>query len=170
MLVKEERFKRLVRDNETRIRRICRYYSPDKHGEDDCYQEILMNIWKSLDTFREESAIGTWVYRVAVNTALGLSAREIRRLKLFASADPEGLIRWIESEGDETAGQVDRFSLLEGCINQLSVIEKLLITLVLESLSTREIAEIIGITETNVRVKLHRIKEELKQKISLRYE
>jgi RNA polymerase sigma-70 factor (ECF subfamily) len=129
-----------------------------------------MNIWKSLDSFREESSIGTWVYRVAVNTALGLSAKEIRRLKLFASADPEGLIRWIGSDPDQTIGHDDKFDLLETCMNELSVIEKLLITLVLESLSTREIAEIIGITETNVRVKLHRIKEELKQKILTRYE
>jgi RNA polymerase sigma-70 factor (ECF subfamily) len=166
MLTKEQKFKQLVEDNRDRIRRICRYYAPAPEDQKDMYQEVLISIWKSLDSFRGDSAISTWVYRIAVNTVLGFASKEIRRLKLNSRFEPERYLHLVtEEERSGFALSEDRIIQLESVLNQLSVIDKLLISLSLEGLSTREIADIIGITESNTRVKIHRIKEQLKNQL-----
>lgn len=166
MLTKEQKFKQLVEDNRDRIRRICRYYAPAPEDQKDMYQEVLISIWKSLDSFRGDSAISTWVYRIAVNTVLGFAGKEIRRLKLNSGFEPERYLHLVtEEERSGFALSEDRITQLESVLNQLSVIDKLLISLSLEGLSTREIADIIGITESNTRVKIHRIKEQLKNQL-----
>jgi len=159
MLLKEEKFKKLVDDNHRRIWRICRYYAPTAEDQKDIYQEVLMNIWKSLDTFRGDAAISTWIYRIAINTSLGFAGKEKRRIRLHSGTEPDLLLRQFRDEEPDAGLKEQLLSQLETQINQLSVIDKLLISLMLEDLSTREIADIVGITEPNVRVKIHRIKE-----------
>jgi RNA polymerase sigma-70 factor, ECF subfamily len=167
MLLKEQQFKQVVEQNRDRIQRICRYYAPTEEDQKDMYQEVLINIWKSLDSFRGDSAISTWIYRIAVNTSLGFTGRELQRLKLNVSADAGNLRNLLDQEDDEPDKMEREFQLteIETALNQLSVIEKLLISLALEKLSMREIADIVGITEPNVRVKIHRIKETLRDQL-----
>ena len=166
MLAKEQKFKQLVEENRERIRRICRYYAPAPEDQKDMYQEILINIWKSLDAFRGEAAVSTWVYRISVNTALGFAGKEIRRLKLNSGYDSERFLNLLtDMEKSTTPLTENLINGLQTALNQLSVVDKLLISLTLEELSTREIADIIGITETNTRVKIHRIKEQLKNQL-----
>jgi RNA polymerase sigma-70 factor (ECF subfamily) len=166
MSVKEDQFRKLVYQNRERIQRICRFYAPAPEDQQDLYQETLINIWKSLDTFRGESAISTWIYRIAVNTSLNFAGKELRRLKLNTSMDAGYIIHLIADESiDPPASKEKRLEMLEDLVNQLSVVDKILISLTLEGLSSREIAEIVGITEPNVRVKIHRIKETLRNQI-----
>ncbi|NTV84040.1 MAG: sigma-70 family RNA polymerase sigma factor [Bacteroidales bacterium] len=166
MLAKEQKFKQLVEENRERIRRICRYYAPAPEDQKDMYQEILMNIWKSLDKFRGEAAVSTWVYRISVNTALGFAGKELRRLKLNLGFDSERFLNILTDEEKSASSLTEnQINGLQTALNQLSVVDKLLISLALEDLPTREIADIIGITETNTRVKIHRIKEQLKKQM-----
>jgi len=166
MLAKEQKFKQLVEENRERIRRICRYYAPAPEDQKDMYQEILMNIWKSLDKFRGEAAVSTWVYRISVNTALGFAGKELRRLKLNSGFDSERFLNILTDEEKSASSLTEnQINGLQTALNQLSVVDKLLISLTLEDLPTREIADIIGITETNTRVKIHRIKEQLKKQM-----
>ena len=132
------------------------------------YQEVLINIWKSLDSFRGDSAINTWIYRVAVNTSLSFTGKSIRHMKLMISADTQNLNLITNGDNDgETGDREKRIETLQQELNQLSVIDKALISLMLEGLSMREIAEIIGITEPNVKVKIHRIKNHLKERLKI---
>src|SRR6056297_1853754 len=153
---KEIRFKKVLSENKERIERICSYYNPDKESQKDIYQEIVINIWKSLDNFRGESSISTWVYRIAVNTSLTFTGKAFKQMKLMVNADTLNLSSVVdENLLQEKIKQENLFELLQNELNQLSVIDKAMISLMLEGLTMKEIANIIGITETNVRVKIH---------------
>jgi len=164
---KDIAFKQIVEDNSDRIMRICRYYNPNAEDQKDMYQEILVNVWKSLDKFRGDSAISTWIYRIAVNTALSFSGKTFRNLKMRIDKDPNQLNLLLDDDAlEQKMMQETHLEELQTQINQLSVIDKALISLVLEGLSMREIADVIGLTEPNVRVKIHRIKDQLKQQLN----
>lgn len=159
---KEEKFREVINDNKDRINSICRYYSSTDEDQKDMYQEVLINIWKSLDSFRGDAQLSTWIYRVAVNTAMGFANKEIRRQKIFL--DKNDHLQNLMDVDESVIKQKEKlYETLENQINQLSVIDKIIITLVLESVGHKEIASVIGITEPNVRVKIHRIKNELKE-------
>lgn len=161
---KEKLFKELVEEQQERIRGVCRYFSRNAADQQDLFQEILINTWNGLENFRGEARAGTWMYRIAVNTALGFAGKEKRRMNFYVSLEAPALSTF---SGEITpAAEEDRermLETLENQINQLSVIDKVLVSLMLQELSYREIADIVGITEPNVRVKIHRIKSELQQ-------
>ena len=130
------------------------------------YQEVLVNIWKSLDSFRGDSALSTWVYRVAVNTSLTFTGKAYRNMKLTVDSDTANLNSILDDENlNEKLAQEQLLERMQSELNQLSVIDKALISLMLEGLSMKEIAEVIGITEPNVKVKIHRVKSQLKEKL-----
>lgn len=162
---KEEQFKQIVDENSDRIMRICRYYNPNTDERKDMYQEILVNIWTSLDNFRGESKISTWVYRIAVNTSLNFTGKAFRQMKLMVDKDVQNMGLLVDDEVQLKQQFETDLETLQTHLNMLSVIEKAMISLLLEGLSMREIADIIGLTENNVRVKIHRIKEKLKEQI-----
>jgi len=162
---KEERFNLLVKENQHKILRICRYYASVAEDQKDIYQEILVNIWKSLETFRGEALESTWVYRIALNTAMGFAGKEFRRMRIVLDVGDRTLHNLISEEDTDVGIREDQIKTLQAHLNQLTVIEKAIMSLVLEDLSSKEIAEIIGITEPNVRVKIHRIKETLREQM-----
>lgn len=163
MIAKEERFKAIVKDNGNKISRICRYYAPTLDDQKDMYQEVLINIWKSLDSFRGDSDISTWLYRIAVNTSLNYAGKEYRYMKLNVDSESESLKNVFEEEDKELIES--QFLALQVELNKLCVIDKAIIGLVIEGLSMKKIADIIGITEPNVRVKIHRIKTLIRENI-----
>ena len=164
---KEEQFNQILSENSDRIQRICRYYNSNAEDQKDMYQEVLVNIWKSLDNFRGDSAISTWVYRVAVNTSLSFTGKTYKQMKLMVNADTQNLSSILDDEGLEAKQKEDsQLNQLQNELNQLSVIDKALISLMLEGLSMRDIADVIGISEPNVKVKIHRIKAQLKTKLT----
>lgn len=130
------------------------------------YQEILVNIWNSLDNFRGESAINTWIYRIAVNTSLSYTGKAYKHMKLMVNSDNFNLNSILEDESFKAKQlQEKQLELMQNELNTFSVIDKALISLMLESLSMKEIADVIGITESNVKVKIHRIKTQLRKKM-----
>jgi len=160
----EDRYRDTIAANRDRIYRICCCYVRNDDERKDVYQEILINIWQNLHRFEGRSEIGTWVYRISVNTCLGFLRSERRRKAVFeqdplvaaerlanAAADPE------TPEADE---QVER---LYDCIGRLPLVDRALISLYLEDLTTEQISEILDISASNVRVKVHRIKKTIKQ-------
>lgn len=169
---KEEQFNDIVKDNSEKILRICRYYSPDNDSCYDLSQEVLINVWKNLDKFRGDSAISTWIYRIAVNTCLTFVSKNSKYTGVVLKVDPVNLA--LLSENDEHNEIEDKIKieeqsdLLQNELNTLSVIDKALISLVMEGLSTREISDVIGITEPNVRTKISRIKGDLRNKLNLK--
>ena len=167
---KEEKFNQIVSENSERIQRICRYYNSNAEDQKDMYQEVLVNIWKSIDSFRGDSAISTWVYRVAVNTSLTFTGKAFRHMKLMVNGNTQNLNSILDEENLKAKlEQENQLNRLQIELNQLSVIDKALISLMLEGLSMKEIADVIGITEPNVKVKIHRIKGQLKEKLKGNY-
>lgn len=163
---KDNRFKKIVSENSERIKRICGYYAPSAEDQKDMYQEILINVWNSLDKFRGEAALSTWIYRIAVNTSLSYSGKAYKRLKLNVNFDNQPISPVVDDdELSEKLKVESRLNLLQNELNQLSVIDKALISLNLEGLTMKEISQIIGITEPNAKVKIHRIKENLRNKL-----
>jgi RNA polymerase sigma-70 factor (ECF subfamily) len=163
---KEEQFNTIVAENKERIRRICSYYNANKHDQQDMFQEILINIWKSLERFRGESAMTTWIYRIAVNTAISYVGKLNRYQNISLHTDPQNLSSLFDDDvSEERQFKEEQLERLQQELNMLSIIDKTIMSLVLEELSTKEIADVIGITEPNVRVKIHRIKSQLKTQL-----
>lgn len=166
MQTKEERFNSIVAENEERIKRVCGYYVQNIEDRKDIYQEVLVNIWKSLDGFRGEAALSTWIYRIAVNTSLNFTGKAFKQMKFVVSADTPNLEALLcDSDNESGVKQESRLDQLQTVINTLSVIDKMIISLMLEGLSMKGIADVVGITEPNVKVKIHRIKQELRKKL-----
>lgn len=140
------------------LQKICRIYKKDAADREDLFQEILYNAWRSYPRFEGRSKFSTWLYRVALNTAL----HQNRKDKLAASiVDFES--RTIDPFGEE---EVDTLKILYQAIDQLNPVEKSIIILFLEDQSYQEIAEVTGLSVSNVGVKLNRIKMKVKKIMS----
>lgn len=139
------------------IFKVCHLYGKEKDYRDDLFQDIILQLWRSFPAFRNESRVSTWMYRVALNTAISQFRKDIKRPERRALSAAEFQIPdidWLEQDNENSA-------LLKQAIQQLSRIEKAVILLYLEEKSYREISDIMGITESNVGVKLNRIKTKL---------
>ncbi len=165
---KEEKFKQIVDENGDCIMRICRYYSPNSEDQKDLYQEILINVWKSLDRFRGDSKVSTWIYRIAVNTSLNFAGKTFRQSRLIVDKDIQNLQVLFDDEISTKERYELNLEALQTQLNLLSVIDRAIISLMLEGLSSRDIADVIGLTEVNVRVKIHRIREQLREQLKPR--
>ena len=151
-------FDRTVADHDAMIRRICLGYAHTSQDLEDLYQDVLVNIWRGLPSFREDSSIRTWVYRIALNTCV--STLRIRsRQPAMTSLDDVILVPDKSLEKKETVKE------LYECIATLGPIDKAIVMMWLDEYSYEEIADTIGIKRNNVATRLHRAKEKLKEKI-----
>ena len=149
-------FTRLVRENKSTIYTVCYMFSKDEDEVNDLFQETLINIWKGIETFRDESKFSTWIYRVALNTCL----MQERKKKRQGERVPLSMNIDLYQDDDHDTRQVRQ---LHERIGKLALVDRAIVMLWLEGTSYDEIGAIIGITAKNVGVKLHRIKEQLKQ-------
>jgi RNA polymerase sigma-70 factor, ECF subfamily len=139
------------------IYKVCKMYCPVDDDCDDLYQDIVAQLWKAWGGFRGESKISTWIYRIALNTAIS-GFRKQKRMPLNHELTPETL----NVPQDDTLQKKEDIELLHLAINQLSEVEKAMVMLHLDEVPYDEIAGIIGITQNNVRVKMLRIREKLR--------
>lgn len=140
------------------IYKVCHLYGLEKDFKEDLFQEIVLQLWKSFPNFRKESQLSTWMYRVALNTAISQFRKDIKRPESQSLSKAESQIPDISFQ-DENEHSI----LLNQAIQRLTRIEKAIIMLYLEEKSYREISEIMGITHSNVGVKLNRIKTKLEK-------
>lgn len=155
---RERQFLELFDKNRASIRRLCFGYLNSASEVDDLFQEIMTNVWHSLPSFRGEAKISTWVYRIAVNTAM------VYRKKWKQGEElPE--IQDLSPCAHQNLEQRERLTMLHDAIATLPDQDRLIITLLLEGLSYKEIADVTGITVNYVGVKISRIKEALEQLI-----
>ena len=155
-MVSETEFLKIIDINKGSIYTICYMFSKDREDVNDLYQEVILNLWKGYETFRGESKISTWIYKVSLNTCL-LVNRKKKKIPQFISLSES---MNIFEEKDDDSKQIMQ---LYKRINKLGKIDKAIILLWLENFSYEEIGEIIGITAKNVSVRLFRIKEQLKR-------
>lgn len=152
---KEEKFINLIDDNKGMIRMICRAYAHTDDDIDDYFQEVVIKLWETFDAFRGESSAKTWIYRITLNSCISFVRKK--------SAKPATIPLLIDNEiVEEDPTDAKNTAKLYRLIDSLNRYEKALVLLWLENLSYAEIAEIMGLTVSNVSVKLTRIKEKLK--------
>jgi RNA polymerase sigma factor (sigma-70 family) len=150
----EAQFREIYSAYSPKIHRLCLGYTGDSMIADDLMQEIFIKIWQNYEKFRGESQISTWIYRIAMNTCL----QHLRSDKSKYKTDIDKTVILREDETDEKEQQIQ---LLHKCISELSEADRVIITLVLEEVPYNEIAEVTAISEGNLRVKIHRIKQQL---------
>ena len=148
-----------VEANKDRMYRICRSYSIDTDDAKDLFQEVLLNIWKSLPSFKNQSNIATWVYRITINVCLRAKQFSDKKQKHFVRLDG---VKFENIEDTIVTSEKEKlFQKLSECIKKLEGIDKSIILLHLEDLPYKEIAHIFGLSENHVAVKIKRIKNKL---------
>jgi len=157
---KKETFIAAIKENESLIFKIASIYTNSTDDKNDLIQEIIYQLWKSYDSFNQKSKLSTWMYRVALNVAIYQLKTSKRRVLTVSLQEQNLNYHEIDNEGIE-----EKWKILKQQIDKLNLLDKGIILLYLENKSYDEIAEIIGITTSNVGTKLSRIKEKLKNKI-----
>jgi RNA polymerase sigma factor (sigma-70 family) len=154
----EKQFLDIVRNNQGIIHKVCSIYCDSEEDRNDLMQEILAQLWKSFPSFRNESKFTTWMYRVALNTAITTFKKSIRQ------PDRAPLSHQNFQLADENSSPEleENIRMLREAVSKLTGIEKSIILLYLENKNYEDIAEITGITQNYVRVKMNRIKKKLK--------
>lgn len=149
----ETKFAEMVRENKSTIFTVCYMFSKDQEEVNDLFQEVLINLWKGFASFKGESDIKTWIYRVSLNTCISFE-----RKKKHEVLPLEMDVNLYDDRDDDTR----QIKTLYHRINRLGVFDRAIVLLWLENLSYDEIASIVGISVKNVSVRLVRIKEQLK--------
>lgn len=158
---KKEHFIKAIKEHEGLIYKVTLLYTDSLQDREDLYQEIIFQLWKSYDSFNEFSKLSTWMYRVAMNTAIYNLKKNNRKIGT-TTIDP--IVERIADLKDNS--EEEKLKLLNDQIQKLNLLEKGIILLYLEGKSHDEIAEIIGITKSNVGTKISRIKQKLKSQLN----
>lgn len=160
---KADIFLSVIQANKGIVYKIANSYCAHAEDRKDLVQEIIVQLWKSFDNYTDQYKYTTWIYRIALNVAISFYRKENRR-KQVANPLSDGILNMVDTA---PAGEIEEnIGFLQQFISELKDLDKALILLYLEEKSHREIAEIIGISETNVATKIGRIKVVLKQKFS----
>ena len=157
----DQKFIKVIKENDRLIQKVCLLYALSIDDRNDLHQEIVYQLWKSFSSFKGDSKLSTWIYRVAMNTAIYFLKRERRAIKT-TSLDQIHL-QYAENLNKREEAQI---SLLYHQIQQLNLVERGIILLYLEAKTHEEIAAIIGISISNVGTRLSRIREKLKTQIT----
>lgn len=153
----ERQFEQHIRENELLIYKVCRMYAFTAADREDLFQEIVIQLWNAYPKFKGEAKLSTWLYRVALNTAI----TGLRKKKNFIESwEPAQLPEHVPAPN---ADREEDLLQLYKAIAQLNQVEKAIVVLYMEDRTYQEMEEILGINEGNLRVKMNRIKEKLRQ-------
>ena len=151
----EQQFTAMVREFRQTIYTVCYFFSKDKEEVNDLFQEVLINLWRGFPSFRGESSLKTWIWRVSLNTCNNYERKRrgsVQTIPLSVGID-------LYNDDDDHTIQIQQ---LYDRINRLEPFDRAIILLWLENMTYQEIANVVGITLSNVTTRLFRIKEQLK--------
>lgn len=156
----EKTFIEMIGSNERVIYKVCSFYVSDEFPLADLYQEVMSNLWTAFPRFKYESSVSTWIYRIALNTCISGMRKDMRRPK----GSSVSILQDAITEPETLSEQIKE---MYHYIYQLKTLERAVVLLYLEEKSYQEIADITGLTVSNVATKLKRSKEKLKQMSNL---
>lgn len=156
----EQKFRTLLQDHSGIIAKICHVYTDNVEDFNDFYQEVALQLWRSYQSFRGDSQLSTWVYRVALNVCLS-QIKKAKKKKVLEQ--PEAIAEYTFATAGHEPVNSEQVNKLYAAIRQLKEVERALILLFLEEKSYKEISEIMGISVNLVGVRLSRIKQQLKK-------
>jgi RNA polymerase sigma factor (sigma-70 family) len=161
---KQERFQNLVEDHKKILYKVCHSYCRNPEDRDDLAQEIIVQLWRSFGAFDERVRFSTWMYRIALNVAISFYRRESVRTRHVVPGS-EHLFEAI----DESGNRPEEVQVLYQWIEKLDPFSKALVILYLDGNNYQEIAEVLGISVTNVATKISRLKQTLRQEAGVKY-
>ncbi|WP_016778308.1 RNA polymerase sigma factor [Anaerophaga thermohalophila] len=158
----KEQFLKIMEENIRIVQKIAGVYTRNAHDREDLINDITLELWKSFRNFRGNSKVSTWMYRVALNTAMNYQRKKTRDKVFFSlndlKAEPVG---WLSEDNHS-----EKTALLNRCIEELDKLNKAITLLYLDGNSYEEISVITGISKTNVGTRMSRIKEQLKNLVN----
>ena len=156
----KETFIKTIQENTGIIYKAASLYTSNQQDKEDLVQEIIYQLWRSFDSFQQKSSRSTWIYRIAMNVSI-YHFKQSKKKIFIIPVDQEVL----ENKYSDTSENNGKWERIQQQIKKLNLLDRGIILLYLENKSHKEIAEIIGISESNVGTKLSRIKTKLKNKI-----
>lgn len=153
----EQAFIQAIQDNQKIVHKVCNLYMQNAQDKEDLFQEILLNAWKGVSNFKGDSKFSTWLYRVALNTAITFFRKDQRQVETTE------LKEQLSEIAENTYKQEEQMIAMHKAIATLSKIDKALVMLYLEDCDYHEIGSIMGISANNVAVKINRLKIKLKE-------
>ncbi len=165
-MFKQERQKKIFEDaieqHKGILFKVARVYCPNENDRQDLIQEMMIQIWQSVHKYNDQYKISTWLYRISLNVAISFYRKSSTRVKKYTELNEQTVEALVEDKSDNEI----HLNLLEQFISELKEIDKALMILYLEDKSHTEIAEILGISVSNVGTKIGRIKDKLKTRFS----
>ncbi|WP_428223691.1 RNA polymerase sigma factor [Flavobacterium sp.] len=158
MKIKEQEFLARIENHKGILHKVSKMYMDNPDDQQDLFQEIIYQLWKAYDSFKGESQFSTWMYRVAINTAIVFLKKEKRKVDTHEIASEN-----IKDEDEDSLVKESQLDHFYRAVQKLDKIDKAIIFYQLEGYSHKEIGENLGISEGNARVKLNRAKEKLKE-------
>jgi len=156
--IKDKYFEEILKRNNHKIFRICNIYATPPIEPQDLFQEVVYQIWKSLDSYKSNSSIDTWVYKISINVCL---RSKMKLDKNYSKTDRLESIHFTPTEKEIDTSEQEKFKYLKECISALNETDTSLIVLYLDDLSYKEIACITGLSENHIAVKMKRIRKKL---------
>lgn len=155
---KETLFIKVLENHKNQIYRVCWGFSTNPADVEDLFQEVMLNLWKGIEGYKGIAQLSTWIYRITVNTCILWKKRQSKNQKLTAHYEKE----FPEVGEIAEVTQNEQIVALKKAIQQLKKMDRTLILLILEECSYKEIAEITGMTVSNVGARISRIKVKIK--------
>ncbi|BAV06430.1 RNA polymerase sigma-70 factor, ECF subfamily [Filimonas lacunae] len=161
-MTKKEQFAIIYEQHQEKVFRMCKsYFKGEVNTANDTVQEVFIKIWQHLESFRNESRISTWIYRITVNCCLLHKRKSAVKKEIPMQELPD------EIQLDYNPIEEEQLKKMYTCIGQLEATDRLIITMILEGMDYGEITDIIGITGDTLRVRIHRIKKKLTNCVQL---
>ena len=158
---KEKIFTDVFNGHKDKIFRLCYTSLNNKDDVDDLFQEVMLSVWRNLESFRYESKISTWIYRITVNTALLFNKRFKIKSERFMNFEPIDLEKNLSSGFPFQNDPDEDLKILHAAISRLKKQDRIIIGMFLEGMSYEEMAEVVGISTNYIGVKINRIKADL---------
>ena len=152
-------FLNALENNQEKLFRICSIYSEDEEDAKDLFQEVLVHVWRSMSTFKGNSSIGTWMFRVALNVCLRFKSKHTKNQNRFIRLDSITIANFGSVENSEVENE--KLNSLRKCVKVLNEADKAIVALYLEGIAYKEISTILGLSENHIAVKVKRIKSKL---------
>lgn len=148
-----------LEQNQEKLFRICSIYAKDDTDAKDLFQEVLVHVWRSMSTFKGNSAMGTWMFRVALNVCLRFKSKQTKNQNRFIRLDSITIANL--GSADYNGAENEKLYKLRKCVKALNEGDKAIVPLYLEGLAYKEISSILGLSENHIAVKIKRIKSKL---------
>lgn len=159
---KKEQFAIIYEQHHAQVFRLCRgYFKGEEHTANDAVQEVFIKIWQHLDSFRHESLLSTWIYRITVNCCLLHTRKPSVKKEVLTAHLPDSV------QPEYSPVVEEQLTKMYACIGQLVAADRIVITMVLEGIDYQEIADITGVSADTLRVRIHRIKKKLANCVQL---